>query len=150
MPPGDALRLSLDTGLDALEDARHQLLAHLGPAVTLAENRRAVYAMELVLEEWLTNVFRHGRCHRVELQATLHDAQLTLQFTDDGVPFDPTARPGPDLPANLDEARPGGLGLLFIRHYSKSWRYSRLDEHNVMQVVISFVAQPQSASAPPA
>lgn len=144
MPPATPLQLSLDGSPAALESARRQLLEHLGPIGRSAENRRAVYAMELVLEEWVSNAFRHGGSRQVTLSAALEQAQLTLQFVDDGVAFDPRVRPEPALPSDLDHAQPGGLGLLLIQRYASACEYRREAGRNVLRVSIALVTAPSA------
>ena len=72
-------------GLDALEAA-------------LREGRlseETVLDLRLVAEEILTNVAKHGHDdeaeHWVRVRLTLAPDEVTLEFTDDGRPFDPLA-----------------------------------------------------------
>jgi len=132
VPP---LRVRVGPGHAALEAARRQVVGHLAQACERGD-RSTVYAVELVLEEWLTNVFRHGGGTEVTVEVACDGRQVGLRFTDDGTTFDPTRAPERVAPATLDEAEPGGLGLFLIRRYSRSWRYAREAGRNVMQVEI--------------
>ena len=83
---------------------RHELEAHLAiaglPERLPAEFETAVYR---IVQEALTNVARHARARRVDVNLQTADAMLTLRVTDDGVGFHPPATP------------PAGMGLLGIR-----------------------------------
>jgi len=120
-----------------LERTRELVVAHLRRQRPGA-GARMVYATELVLEEWLTNVFAHGRGTRVELKATaIPDGDFELRFEDDGIAFDPSAQPQPERARSLDELQPGGFGLVLIRRFSRSWRYAREQGRNVMVMRIT-------------
>ncbi|MBL8346652.1 MAG: ATP-binding protein [Rubrivivax sp.] len=133
------MRTEVEPGIDALERVRRQAVEHLGRFGDCGSGR-TVYAVELVLEEWLTNVFRHGAGTRVAVEMMADGDRVDLRFEDDGRAFDPTQAPARQLPSTLDEAEPGGLGLFFIRHYSKQWHYERAAGRNVMRVEIDCVA----------
>jgi anti-sigma regulatory factor (Ser/Thr protein kinase) len=133
------LRTRVEPGIDALERVRKQVVEHLGRFGSCASGP-TVYAVELVLEEWLTNVFRHGAGTAVAVELTADGERIALRFEDDGRAFDPTQAPVRQAPKTLDEAEPGGLGLFLIRQYSKSWRYAREAGRNVMRIEIDCVA----------
>lgn len=132
------LRTRVEPGIDALEGVRRLAVEHLGRLGNCAGGP-TVYAVELVLEEWLTNVFRHGAGTVVAVEMRAEGDRVALRFEDDGRPFDPTAATVRQPPKTLDEAQPGGLGLFFIRQYSRNWRYAREAGRNVMQLEIDCV-----------
>lgn len=103
---------------------------------------RPLYACELVLEEWLANLFEHAVAAdpglAVQADLTVHRAgdEIVMVFSDNAQPFDPTARAAPALPASLDEARPGGLGLLLVQRWSRRMTYEPRPGGNRLTVVI--------------
>ncbi len=136
METGPALELLVDADLQSLERTRLRVLAHLSQVPGFSQSIAIVYAVELVLEEWLTNVFKHGTRSPVGLRVAVRRDVITLRFDDDGPPFDPTGHRQAPRPASLDEAVPGGLGLFLIQHYARSCRYAREEGRNVMTVAI--------------
>jgi anti-sigma regulatory factor (Ser/Thr protein kinase) len=95
---------------------------------------------ELVFEEIVSNVIRHGHAPEVEVSLTPHPDSHTivLTFEDAGPPFDPLEQPTPTLPKSLDEARLGGLGLLLVRKASTGLHYERTPaETNRLTVTIA-------------
>jgi sigma-B regulation protein RsbU (phosphoserine phosphatase) len=130
------LELIVYADLAALERTRLLVLGHLGQWPGFNGSLRTIYAVELVLEEWLTNVFRHGARSAAALRVSTDAKGIELRFEDDGAPFDPTERPRQARPASLEEARPGDLGLLLIEHYARSWSYVREGGRNVMSICI--------------
>lgn len=133
------LRTQVEPGIEALERVRRQAVEHLGRHGNCARGR-TVYAVELVLEEWLTNVFRHGAGTLVALEMNADGERVHLRFEDNGQAFDPTGAPERQAPVSLDDAEPGGLGLFFIRRYSRTCHYAREAGRNVLRVEIDCLA----------
>jgi len=97
---------------------------------------------ELVFEEVVSNVIRHGtsdgRAHVMEVALARVEDALVLTFDDDGVPFNPLERSAPELPSSIDEATLGGLGVLLVRKSATRLHYERTPDHrNRLEVTIS-------------
>jgi serine/threonine-protein kinase RsbW len=74
--------------------------------------------VQLVVEEASTNVINYayaGGTGRLRLVLELVEDELNVSLIDWGVPFDPNVAPDPDLNADLDSRKIGGLGIYFIR-----------------------------------
>ena len=91
------------------------------------------YEIDLVLDELVSNVIRHGLKENTEhfiavgLRRDVHD--LILEVEDDGVPFNPLNAPTPDTSKPLEERCIGGLGIHLVRlimdSLSYEWREGR-------------------------
>lgn len=94
---------------------------------------------ELALEEAFMNVVMHGsptdRVARVDVSLAIVDGELTLIIEDDGPPFDPLTLATPNISANLDERRVGGLGVFLMRKMMDNVRYQRLESRNQLQMI---------------
>jgi len=110
---------------------------------------RARFSAELVFEEVVANVLRHGSRPgvetRISLTVELEGDALRLVFLDDGVPFDPRDRPDPLPPTDLEHAETGGRGLLLIRSVSAALEYQRTPEG---QNRLSILVRAKQRSAP--
>lgn len=117
---------ALGQGLDALEAALRG--AHLPEA--------AVLDLRLVAEEVLTNVAAHGYDdpaeHEVALRLTVGAGEVTLEFRDEGRPFDPLSAAPPDLQPALEARATGGLGIHLIRSLVDAAEYVRAGRENVL------------------
>ena len=108
----------------------------------LSLDARARFSVELIFEEVVANLVRHG-CRNggattLSLEVLLRDDTVQLTFLDDGVPFDPRGRPDPAPAADLEHAQVGGRGLMLIRSVSKSLEYARTPEgQNRLTVAVS-------------
>ena len=90
-----------------------------------------ILRLDLCLNEALANVIAHGGEQalaspvrlRLEVSgdAQAHRASVTVR--DSGTAFDATAAPLGSRPLTLEDAEPGGLGLLMIRNLSDTLTY---------------------------
>ena len=53
-----------------------------------------------------------------------------MEIEDGGAAFDPTQAAAPALGATLQERKPGGMGILFVRQLMDSFEYRREGERN--------------------
>mgnify|MGYP001765366096 CR=1 FL=1 len=136
-----------------LKNQHEQLLAlenwlHL-LAASCRLSAEVSFRLELVLTEAVTNVMDYscdpGREGLIALSCEVQEDRLQIQISDDGPPFDPTARAPVNLPKSLEEARPGGLGIHLMRQYTRGMQYKRDGDRNVLRMYL-----PLSASRPSA
>jgi len=78
----------------------------------------SIDAVELSVDEAFSNIIEHAyggeSDELIECSYLYEDKQLKIILKDCGKPFDPTQIPEPDLTANLEERKVGGLGLYFM------------------------------------
>lgn len=115
-------------------------LEHLGQRLSWAATTHS--HVQLVAEEWALNVMSYAKCPQGEqpwLRMTVRNTAktVTMEFTDNGLPFDPLAPGEKALPESLEDARIGGLGLHLIRHMASSIGYSRRGDFNCLQVELT-------------
>ena len=92
-----------------------------------------VAALQVALEEVFNNILCYAYAdldpHKIELRATANASAATLEFFDDGIPFDPT-RPPEARVVDTEQPEPGGVGLLFVRHLMDDVAFERVDDRN--------------------
>ncbi len=107
--------LEVENSLDKLPvigDFVAETLSRFG-ADTATINR-----VQLAVDEASTNVIKYaysGGVGRLRLALELVEDDLIITLTDWGVPFDPNTVPPPDLEADADNRKIGGLGIYFMR-----------------------------------
>lgn len=97
------------------------------------------FDVDLVLEELFTNMVRHARGGTSEIEVGLDDdgARLTLRLRDEGVePWDPGQAPAAEVDLPVEERRPGGLGIHFIRQLTHDLRFEHLDGTTIVTAVL--------------
>ena len=97
---------------------RHKLAAVLARAGVESGLRQALV---LAVDEACANIIRHaygGACDaRIRLRLSQHDNELQFELRD----FAPCVDPATVQPRDLEDARPGGLGINFIDALMDSW-----------------------------
>jgi len=82
----------------------------LGPAIA--------FKVQLAVDEACTNIIKHAYSDQtgvIKLICELVDDNLIITIRDRGKPFDPRSVPPPDLAADLDNRKIGGLGIFFMQ-----------------------------------
>lgn len=94
------------------------------------------YDLNLGLDEMVTNVAKHAfpesEEHHFTVQITVSPEEFMARIEDEGVEFNPTAHPIPDLDAPLEERKEGGLGIYLVRQIMTSVEYQRVAGKNVV------------------
>ena len=95
---------------------------------------RTVHRFQLALEEVLTNAityaFSDADRHEIAVSIEFRKEILTATVSDDGAPFDPLARPPPDIHAAVEDRKVGGLGIHLLRSLMEMVEYRRADGRN--------------------
>jgi len=103
-------------------------------------NEEEVYAVQLAVDEATTNIIEHGygqECpSRIDINCEPTVDGIKVVIYDDAAPFDPTLIPEPDINVSLDEVKPRGLGIFFMRKMMDEVRYeSSLDKGNTLTMI---------------
>lgn len=136
----EAGRLSVLIGNDRAEIARVGMAVErmvaaedLGP--------RLGYAIELAVDELVTNVVCHGypqgACGQIEVTLAIGTDWVTLTVADDGYPYDPLLAPDPPLTEPLETRRVGGLGIHLVRSLMDDVRYRREGDRNIVTCTLA-------------
>jgi serine/threonine-protein kinase RsbW len=108
----------------AIEQSRLAVVNFLEPLGIFA---RTMNRVEVVLEELVSNLVRHGKdVNLVTVAAGYRAGVVDLVVEDDGDAFDPFTVAEPDPLTSLAEAPLGGLGIPLVRRLSASARYDRV------------------------
>jgi serine/threonine-protein kinase RsbW len=94
------------------------------------------FQIDLVLDELVSNVIRHGlkddKEHFIDVNMLCDGHELVLEVEDDGVPFNPLDSPTPDINKPIEERRIGGLGIHLVRQIMDHLVYERRGEKNYL------------------
>lgn len=98
------------------------------------------FAIQLCLEEALSNVMRHGYQGQANQSITIDFApsgvenedagELVFTVEDHAPPFDPFAAVPAPAPASIQELQPGGQGIRLMRKFSSRLVYQSLPDGN--------------------
>ena len=92
--------------------------------------------INLALEEAVVNVMQYaypvGSKGNIDIEAHANDVRLKFTISDNGKPFDPTARKEADTTLSAEERPIGGLGIHLMRQIMDSINYERVNDRNVL------------------
>ena len=100
-----------------------------------AAGKRVTHAVDLALEELVSNTIRHGYDggqHEILVRLELGPGGVELTLEDDGRAFDPTRAAEPPSPTSLEDTRIGGRGIQMVRRLFEDIRYRREGTRNVV------------------
>jgi serine/threonine-protein kinase RsbW len=90
-------------------------------------NETEVYAVQLAVDEAATNIIEHGygeECpSRIDVTCEILEDGLKVVIYDDADPFDPASVPEPEINVTLDDIKPRGLGIFFMRKMMDEVKY---------------------------
>ena len=96
------------------------------------------FKLDLCAEEAVTNIITHAfpdnGDHEISLKLSVFKTRICLEIRDDGIPFNPLDAPEHVQPANLEEAKIGGLGIALIRKLTDECAYGRENGKNVLRM----------------
>ena len=106
-------------------------------------------AMQVCLEELMSNIVQHGRIpstpwlqidskNPLSISVTVKtlDDRITITVEDNGLPFNVAKAPGKVIDQPLQEVEPGGLGIQLIKNFASNLEYSRTKTGN--RVIVEF------------
>lgn len=98
------------------------------------------FAVELALEEALVNIINHayeGEEGFIRITCgTDNRRRFVMEIKDKGKPFDITTVPPPDLAADMESRKIGGLGVHFVRSLMDEVTYRREKGQNILELSI--------------
>lgn len=106
---------------------------------------RAMFDMNLVLEEIITNTISYGYGdeleHYIIVDIYWENKVIKLTVSDDGKPFNPLELAEPDLLIPLEEREEGGLGIHFVKQIMDEVTYQWEDGRNVLTMSKDYVKE---------
>ena len=113
--------LSLPVALSSFEEVRRAVFDLAGDT---CEARQFL----LACDEALANIVSYSGAESLEFTCTREGGHLVIIFSDDGIPFDPTAEKPKEKDFDLLDS--GGMGLSLIRQNVSSLSYERKNGRN--------------------
>lgn len=91
--------------------------------------------LQLAVDEACTNVIVHGyqgTPGEISIKLDFSDRSVIITIMDTAPPFDGNGVPEPVLTSNMQDRKPGGLGLYLMRSLMNKVSFERIDGHNVL------------------
>jgi sigma-B regulation protein RsbU (phosphoserine phosphatase) len=105
--------------------------------------REIAQKLGVIFDDLLNNTITHGfddsEEHEIVIQIEIMHDRLIIKLSDDGIPFNPFDRIGPDTTLSVEEREIGGLGVLLVTKMTHSHSYQRLRNRNIITLTINLV-----------
>ncbi len=96
---------------------------------------RAQMLIEVSLEELFVNIARYAYPEGggwAEIRAAVADGAASVTLVDAGIPYDPLAKPDPDVTLSAEEREIGGLGIYMVKQKMDEMHYEYRDGQNML------------------
>jgi len=81
--------------------------------------------IELSAEEIFVNISRHANVDSCEIAIKISGKkEMTISFSDNGLPFNPLDYPAPDINSLLTRKKRGGLGIVIVKRVMDMIEYN--------------------------
>ena len=93
--------------------------------------------IDVAVEEIIVNIANYayeGGIGTVTIKTELLTEPFAFEITfiDSGVPYDPLAKPDPDITLSAEKRQIGGLGIFMVKKTMDDVKYQYLDGHNIL------------------
>lgn len=98
---------------------------------------KAQIQIEVAVEEIFVNIASYAyapETGEAEIEAGVTDGVLTMVFRDNGIPYDPLAKPDPDITLSAEERQIGGLGIFMVKKSMDNMTYRYVNGQNVLTI----------------
>ena len=122
-------------------------------AASLKLPGKLTFAMQVCLEELMSNIARHGKVHpfsapfptatdadnplSISIDIDVLGDRIAMTIEDNERPFDVEKAPAKVVDRPLEQVQPGGLGINLIKSFSHNIEYRRTDAGN--RVTVDFM-----------
>ena len=93
--------------------------------------------IEISLEELFVNISHYAYPEGngwAEIHVGVEDGVMELTLIDGGIPFDPLAKPDPDVTLMAEDRQIGGLGIYMVKQKMDAMEYQRKDDKNILTI----------------
>ena len=94
-------------------------------------------AITVAVEEMFVNIAHYayeGEQGKAVVRLDFDENDVTITFTDTGIPFNPLAKEDPDINAKLEDRQIGGLGIYMVKQSMDHCAYERSGNRNIFSM----------------
>lgn len=98
------------------------------------EEKTMIMKFNIAIDELCSNVLFYSEASTIFATLQVDETCVSLQFKDNGVPYDIMETEDPDLDAALDEDSVGGYGIFMVKNLMDVVEYSYTDNQNIVTI----------------
>ncbi len=123
-----------DESMQTVNDFIHSILPSACDEMILNQ-------IDLAVEEIFVNIAHYSGADEAIINCSFENDKLEITFSDSGVPFNPLAKPDPDITLNAEEREIGGLGIYLTKKFMDTVSYEYKDGMNCLRIIKSVTPQ---------
>lgn len=101
----------------------------------LNELKKEDLQVKLIVEEIFVNIINYSKTEFITVNVEYDEQTLTLEFIDNGIEFNPLLKDDPEVPATIDDAQIGGLGIFLAKELADDLQYHYTNGKNHMKII---------------
>ena len=95
--------------------------------------------IEIAVEELFVNIANYAYSPEigtavVQISVNKEPLSVEITFIDNGKPYDPLAKPDPDVTLSAEERQIGGLGIFMVKESMDDIQYEYKDGRNILTI----------------
>ena len=124
----------------ALKDNLPEVLTFVEEQLTaLGCSKKIIMQIDIAVEEIFVNIASYAYAPQIgpaviRTEITEEPLSVIISFVDSGRPYDPLARPDPDVHLPASERRIGGLGIFMVKKSMDDVSYEYKDGQNILTI----------------
>ena len=91
--------------------------------------------VNLIVEEIFVNIVNYSQTDFIRVNVEFKNPELTIEFIDNGVEFNPLLKKTPVLPENIEDAKIGGLGIFLTKEIADNLNYQYQNGENHLKII---------------
>ena len=104
---------------------------------------KVMLQLDIAVEELFVNIANYAYGDQVgqaviQLQEEHDPEGISITFIDEGMPFDPLAKPDPDVTLGAMDRSVGGLGIYMVKKSMDDMKYRHEDNRNILTIRKNF------------
>ncbi len=103
-------------------------------------DKKEIFKINLLIEEIVVNIikyaFKDKKKGRIDTETEVIGDKILLKILDNGIPFNLLEAKEPDINASLENRKPGGLGIFFVKQMVTQLEYSYQNNKNCISLII--------------
>ena len=101
---------------------------------------KAQMQIDVAVEELFVNIAHYAYAPEtgsatIRVQPDEEKHSIAITFIDSGIPYNPLAKPDPDVTLSAEERQIGGLGIFMVKKSMDGMRYEYRDGHNILKII---------------
>ncbi|WP_296783538.1 ATP-binding protein [uncultured Methanobrevibacter sp.] len=91
--------------------------------------------VNLIVEEIFVNIVNYSNTDFITVNVEYEKPELTIEFVDNGIEFNPLLKESPETPKNIEDAQIGGLGIFLAKELADELEYHYENNENHLIII---------------